>query len=390
MENKAVSKNRRLVGNVSILVAYFGLMMALWNEYEWYSDLAPFGTLVCLPALGAAFLTYVDIKDAIRDKDFWIMIAGDVIALANLFIIGSNKGAFLTIADFLLVLYLADKIRIPKKLFYYILAITGFFFFYWTIDVKGYFKGYNTNYGGLVLITGFIFAMIGFECLRRYFVKKGNIWMARFMIVWDIGMLILGYKIIAWYRARCAFLALIVFVLLVIIPGKLWNIKWLYVLLSLGTTIGAAAFSFMYMGLGSLREKLTVNLFYKEAVSGRDEIWRELWGAFLKKPITGIGSSYEMHIDWLEGMFEAHSGMLDILFVHGILVFAIAVVMLLKRLFQLRSGAISSTRGRFIMAGTMAMLCAGFLENYYIVPPFLLSLFLLLIAGNCENPDSLV
>lgn len=390
MNNNTVSKNRRLVGNVSILVAYFGLMMALWNEYEWYSDLAPYGTLVCLPALGVAFLTYVDIKDALRDRDFWLMIAGDVIALLNLFIVGSNKGAFLTVADFLLVLYLADKIRIPKKLFYYILGITGFFFFYWTVDVKGYFKGYNTNYGGLVLITGFIFAMVGFECFRRHCIRKGFKRLAVFMIIWDIWMFAWGYNIIAWYRARCAFLALIVFALLVVIPGKLWNIKWLYMLLSLGTTVGAAVFSFLYMGLGSLREKLTINLFYKEAVSGRDEIWRELWGAFAQKPITGIGSSYEMHIDWLEGMFEAHSGMLDILFVHGIVVFIITVVLLIKRLWQLRGGAVESTRGRFIMAGVMAMLCAGFLENYFIVPPFMLSLFLLLVAGNCENTDSLV
>ena len=390
MTSQSVSKNRRLVGNTAILIAYFGLMMGLWNEYSWYSDMAPYGTVICLPALAVAFFAYVNIKDAFRDPVFWMMIVGDAFALVNLFLIGSNKGAFLTAADFLLILYLANKIRIPRKLFYYILGITGFFFFYWTFDVKGYFKGYNTNYGGLVLITGFIFAMIGFECLRRHLKKRGREKAAKWMLLWYVWMFAWGYNIIAWYRARCAFLALMVFALLLILPGKLWNNKWLYMLLCLGTTVGAAVFSLVYIGLGNLTGGVNIQLFYKNAISGREEIWRELWGAFLKQPITGIGSSYVMHIDWLEGMFEAHSGMLDILFVHGIVVFVITVALLIKRLWQLREGAVSSNTGRFIMAGAMAMLCAGFLENYFIVPPFSLSLFLLLVAGNCENSDNLI
>lgn len=383
------NKNRIMAGNIAIFAAYFGLIMALWNEYSWYSKVAPLGTLISFFALAFACLMYVDIKDMLKDREFYLVAAGCIITLINLFVIGSNKGAFLTAADFLMMLYLSDKMKMPKAFSYVVFAFTGFFFYYWTFDVKGYFKGYNTNYGGLVLITGFVFAMIGFECLRQYFLKTGKIKWAKFMILWYIWMFAWGYNIIAWYRARCAFLALLVFALLLIIPKKLLNKKWFHILLCLGTTLGSAVFSLIYIGLGNLSDKITISLFYKEAISGRNEIWRELWGAFLNKPITGIGSSYEMKIEWLEGMFEAHSAILDILFVHGIIVFVIAMILLISRLYKMR-GAGKTSVGRFIICGTMALLCAGFLENYYIVPPYTFALLYLLNAGNCENIDSLV
>ena len=72
----------------------------------------------------------------------------------------------------MLILYLLDKIDFTRRQTFVFLAYTAFFFFYWTIDVKGYFKGYNTNYGGLILITGFAALMIIMQVFNGELVEK--------------------------------------------------------------------------------------------------------------------------------------------------------------------------------------------------------------------------
>lgn len=380
-----LSDKRIMVGNWSIIIALFGLANALWNEYTWYEAIAPYGTLISFVALCVTFLAYVDIKDALRDPAFIMMAIVDLIALINLFIVGSGKGAFLTAFDVLMVLYLANKVRFSEKMMYVCYGVIGFFFYYWTFDVKGYFKGYNTNYGGLVLITGFVFTMIGIEYLREYVKAKGKEKAAKWMLLIYVWMFAWGYNIIAWYRARCALAGLITFFVIVILPEEIWNKKWTYMIPVLGMTLGPLAFSGIYIWLSKISDVFTIRLFYKDAISGRNEVWRELWTAFINKPITGIGSSYQMDIEWLGGMFEVHSGMLDILFVHGIIVFIAVCAFLINRLWNLRERAASANTGKFIMGGVMAILASSFFENFFIVPPFLLAFLVLLASCNVDD-----
>ena len=222
MENGNVSKKRMMWGNLALFAACAALTVLLWNEFVWYEAIAPYGTLISFAALLVVFLCYVPLKEAITDKYFIIVAATCVVAAVNLFVIGSGKGAFLTAADVLIVIYLADKIKLSDTLVGLFCVYIGFYFFYWTYDVKGYFKGYNTNYGGLVLITGFVFAVTGliafYERLKRK-EKAGS----RFLLGFILFMFAWGYNIIAWYRARCALLGLVVFAVLLIVPSKIWK-----------------------------------------------------------------------------------------------------------------------------------------------------------------------
>ena len=100
-------------------------------------------------------------------------------------------------------------------------------------------------------------------------------------------------------------------------------------------------------------------------------------------PLTGIGSSYKINVDWMGGMFEVHNGLLDILIVHGAVVFAITIFMLVKRLLSLREKAGSDPVARSATAAVFAILAASFMENFFIVPPFLLcTLVLIAMAGS--------
>lgn len=376
------SKKRIQLGNIAILIALFGLTIGCWNEIEWYEVIAPLGTLMSTIALFVAFFCYVDIKEAVRDKEVYIMAIGDLVALTNLFVIGSNKGAFLTVTCLLMMLYMADKLVMHKTVVKIICVYLGFHYFYWTFDVKGYFKGYNTNYGGLVLITGFAFAMLCFTYIREKVRIKGNMKLYYALLVPYIFMFAWGYNIISWYRARCALLGLLVIAVLIALPKKLWNMKWMYNILTGAMTFGAIAVSGVYVWLGRMKDVFTIRIFYKDIISGREEIWSELWQAFSARPITGIGSSYEIKLDWMGGMFEVHNGFLDILIVHGIIVFGIAMYFMVRRLLSIREYAAKSEVCKVAMAGVMAVLASSFLENFFIVPPFTLCLmFLILIAS---------
>ena len=159
--------------------------------------------------------------------------------------------------------------------------------------------------------------------------KKGS----RFIFVFILFMFLWGYNIIAWYRARCALLGLVVFALLMLVPMKVWANRVFYALVTFAMTAGAILISLVYVWLGRTGT-FDIRIFYKDIISGRDAIWADLWSAFIKMPLTGIGSSYKINVDWMGGMFEVHNGLLDILIVHGAVVFAVTVFMLIKRLFN--------------------------------------------------------
>ena len=377
MENRGISEKRIYAASMLLAVACVLLSFALWNEYEWYELIAPYGTLISFVFLCFIFLCCVPAADAVKDPELYLVLAGAVIAAVNLFIVGSGKGAWLTATDVLLVIYLADKVRLSKPFVLFMCVHTGFYFYYWTFDVKGYFKGYNTNYGGLVLITGFVFALtfiIMFErSLNR--TEKSGTW---FLRIFAVFMFAWGLNIIAWYRARCALLGLIVYALLLIIPSKIWRNRVFYMLVTLSMTAGAVAISLLYVFAGGYIEKLGIRIFYKDIISGRNLIWQDLWSAFLKRPLTGIGSSYRINIDWMNGMFEVHNGLLDILIVHGVIVFAITLFLLIKRLLALRERAAGSIVARSATAAVFAILAASFMENFFIVPPFLLYVLVLI------------
>ena len=378
MEKEKCTDKRIMAGNIMLVAAIVLQTVALWNEYAWYELAAPYGTLVSFVVLVAVLFCYVPVRVALKDPYFYLAAAGAAVAGINLIIVDSGKGAFLTAADVLLVIYLADKIRLPKRLIWIVCAYTGFYFYYWTFDVKGYFKGYNTNYGGLVLITGFVFAITGLFALRERLRKeepKGP----RFLGAFIVFMFAWGYNIIAWYRARCALIGLVVFAALLLAPVKVWKNRVFYGLLVAASTIGAIAVSLLYVWLGKYASEFDVRIFYKDIISGRDAIWSDLWGAFIRMPVTGIGSSYKINVDWMGGMFEVHNGLLDILIVHGVIVFAITVFLLIRCLVRLNENAGANIVSRSAVSGVFAILFASFMENFFIVPPFLL-LVLALIA----------
>ena len=363
-------ENRIKIANIAIAMSFVLHTILLWNEYTWYETFVPYGTVFLFVFLVIAVFAYADTPAALfRDKALIVVATVAAVALINIVLTGSGKGAWFTAVDVALVVYLADKIRFSKILVWFMLLYTGFYFFYWTFDVKGYFTGYNTNYGGLVLITGFVFAVtLLLTCHQR--LKAASNPGYRFLVVFIPFCFVWAYNIIAWYRARCALLGFVVFTVLMLVPAKVWKNRIFYTVITLGVTLGAVIISVVYVWLGRYADVFDVRIFYKDIISGRDAIWSELWSAFLARPLTGIGSSYKLSVEWMGGMFEVHNGLLDILIVHGLIVFICICAMLVQRLLALRT-LTGNIVARSATAGVFAILAASFMENFFIVPPFL-------------------
>ena len=415
-------EKREKIGTISVLTALFIIIAGSWFYKPLQEITAIYATLITAVALGIAFLCYVDLKHIFREPAFYLMVFADVLTLVNLFVIDSGKGALLTVVDLLLVLYLAERLILSKLQVWIISAVELAFFFYWTLTPKGYYQGFNINYGGLVLLTGLVFGMLLLEMLKQED-KYPYLWIGQIVLTligcrvtyvaykdifilygiyialtifilikrkelqkyfWVIQatLMILGFEIISYYLSRCALVGALVFTVLILIPQKFWKNtvgKVFYWIITYGLTIGTVLFSLLMVWLGSMRDTLNFKLLYKDIFSGREEVWGELWGEYRRHPITGMGSSYQLHVDNLEGTFEVHNGLLDILFVHGLIVFIIALCFLISLLLRQREQMISDVISKFAMAGVFAMLTTSFFENNFIDPPFMI-LFMLLFG----------
>lgn len=372
-----------------IIIAGIILITTLeWNFAEWYAVFTPYGTLITFTVFVLTSISCLDIKATIKDPVFWLMVGTAAFALLNLFIIHSNKGCILVILNTCASLYLMNKISFTKIEKYVVLGLLAFYFFYWTIDVKGYFKGYNTNYGGLILITGFACLMVLSEFFTTYLRENPKKWGWVYIPV-EIFFIVVAFRIIAWYRSRTALIGLIVLLALKFIPIGIIKNKAVYILLTLIATVGGVLTSLAYIGLGKLKEYINLQLFYKDLISGREVLWKELWGAFIKSPITGIGSSYQVKTDFMFGMLEVHNGMLDILIIHGIIVFIPICLLLTKRILERKEAVCDNRINKMIFAAIICMMVTSYFENYIIVQPFSLALFSLLsmLNGTQENSN---
>ncbi|HCS00192.1 MAG TPA: hypothetical protein DIS68_05205, partial [Lachnospiraceae bacterium] len=93
-----------------------GIMMVFyagtWISPRFYHVTERYNSLIIFGALALLFFINVDWIGRLREKDMLLfaLIVSLAIATANLFIIGSNKGCILILADFLLLLYMTPHI----------------------------------------------------------------------------------------------------------------------------------------------------------------------------------------------------------------------------------------------------------------------------------------
>ncbi len=334
---------------IIIMMIFFG---GTWVSPMFYHVTERYNSLIIFGVLAMLFFINIRWIERIRGRDYvlYATVLALIIATANLFIIGSNKGCILIITDFLLLLYMAPYLSFTKlqyrTLAVFFLMMYGVWFFH---DME---FSYNTNTGATYTVFSYFAALI----LLTFIAKKKEI--LGFFLV--LTMLRTG-TLVMWHLARGAFMALFFFVCFWVLfyfirPEEH---KRLYTFLCIFAVFGSLLFVWAYVSMAKTGFNAQMPFFYKNIFSGRDAIWLEVWNMMKEKPLTGIGSGFE-----LESFFEynMHNAMYDILIVHGVLVFLLSAFVIISRLMLMRDHIMKDTYTHIAGAAIFAIFFESFID----------------------------
>ncbi len=322
-----------------------------WTFPAFYHVTEIYNTSIVFVALGILFINNVNLIKKIKEKDIMLLVlaAALVIALVNLFVIGSNKGCILILTDFLLVMYLAQNIvlsDIQKKtleIFFLVMFAS------WFVYDRAFF--YNANTGATVTV----FTLLGGYILLEKLCLKKEIY-GFFIVI----ALLRTVSLVLWHLARGAFLALFVFLIFYyIVPKKLWDKKMFRRAVTAFSVFGSLLFVAAYVGMSKLGSNPKMPFFYKNVFSGREQIWQEVWELFVTMPFTGIGSGRA-----LKSFFEynIHNSMYDILAVHGIIVFVLSICLILVTMFKAGDAAVKKRESFCAFVAVTAIFFESFID----------------------------
>lgn len=329
----------------------------LWDRIF---NIAP---LIMFGALGLLFLNNVSVPDLLRrkDREFFLMAGGVVLSLINLFLVRSRLGAFLTIADFFLVLYLADKLHFDRIQFGVIVSVCFFIWFYWQFINNDIYSSsrFNTNTPPIFMLAFFcVFICYFFGLLS----ERGKMPGWGYHLIAVLFVLLLGKRAMD-FRCRGVLAALAAWLFTYFFLPKHKRTFPLVIGVSL-------LFAVVYVLLWKSGSVDGIMVFGKRFASGRDRIWYEFFRAFIHHPITGIGSDFDVMLpDLPERLRIAHNALLDLLFVHGIPVFLLVLYLMYKRtreMIAVSSGPVKAA----CLASVYASLAIGTFENIYILSPY--------------------
>ena len=355
-------------------IAFMIFYAGTWTFPWFYHVTEIYNSLIIFAVLAILFLNNFE-WSWIRDKSLYILIFTGMLAFANLFIIGSNKGAILILADFLLIWYMTPKLRITSVQFRTLEIFFVLMFLSWFIYDRAFF--YNANTGATVTVFTFFAALP----LINSFIKKKEIY-GFFLVLFMLRTLTL----VLWHLARGAFIALALYLIFYyLVPKRWWDKRPWLACISIFSTLGSLVFVGFYVWLGSTGFNLKLPFFYKNIFSGREQIWLEVWDILKLKLITGIGSGVA-----LKSFFEynIHNAMYDILAVHGLLVFVLSLVLIIPRLLKISPKG--DTRRLTATAGLFAIFIESFIDMDLMWADYSPILFFLLLEiyreSDTESP----
>ena len=345
-----------------------------WLFPYFYHITEIYNTSIIFVICAILFFNNIDWWEKLKKRDIELYVLGFTVllALVNLFLIGSNKGCILIVTDFLLIWYMSNQIHFTGRQMTVLSVFFFAVFFVWFCYDLAF--RYNSNTGATVTVFTFFCAMI---FLGRLSAKRE---IYGLLIVLAV---IRTINLVLWHLARGAFLALALFlVFYYLLPRKLWEKKYLYRFLCIFATAGSLLFVIIYVTLSQTGFNFEMPFFYKNLFSGREQIWLEIWNMLKNHLLTGIGSGYQ-----LESFFEynIHNVMYDIMAVHGLPVFAGSLFLILRRLFSME-GLLKKNAVKVCAASA---LFAIFLESFIDMDlmwanysPVLLFLLLVIFAEN--------
>ena len=352
---------------------------------KFYDVTYPYAGLINFCLLIVLLFNNVNIPRALMNREAEIYVLGAIILIAgiNLFIVNSGKGAFFVPANFLLIWYMSDKMDISQRTVrFFAWTYMAYLLFYLFIAYPRLFTTFeNYKYNTNTAATFTIYTMLCAFMLLEMLDDSSGLLLGLFKVM----ILLKGFQLALWHRARGAFVMLILFMIFrYCIPKKWWKNKVLYVLLLLLATLGSLAFVGLYVYVGKTGANFKLPFFYKEVFSGREAIWHELFTLLVndERPymlFTGIGTNFE-----LTSFFEknVHNAMYNFVVIHGLVVFSGILYFVYKRLWSIRDRMIGNRVALTAMCALMAVFFESYLDVDLIWADYALNLIFLLMVIN--------
>ncbi len=361
--------------SLGILMVFYA---GTWSSPFFYHITEKYNSLIVFAALFLLFVSKASPLSGLKSRDpvLWITGITILLALVNLFIVGSGKGAILILADFLLIIAMSSRVCLTELQRKVLSVFFLLMYFSWFVYDRAF--SYNSNTGATYTVFTLFGAMIALKQLtdRREF--YGVLMVMAFL---RTGTLVL------WHLARGAFLALFFFGVFWILFTKLKLDRHprLYFALCVFSVFGSLLFVFSYVQLSKTGFNAQLPFFYKNIFSGREQIWAEVWEMLKSHPLTGIGSGYK-----LESFFEynIHNAMYDILIVHGATVFALSAWVIIRRLLEGRKYISCSVSSQLAASAVFAVFFESFIDMDLMwadYSPVILFLFLEVFRGKQDR-----
>lgn len=363
-----------------VIITFILILWSCCVNYDLWKKVTYIAPVYVFLSLGVLFLNHISLKECFfhRDLDFFLMSGGILLGAVNMVLIKSGIGAMFTLANFLIILYLADKICFDRiQLGAIALSCLGIWFYWQFINPSNYYDTmFNPN--GLSIIIFSCFCVV--SCYLVYLLSacfhfKISNWMYWLIM---LPLLYLVGKRVLSFNARGVLAAIFTWaVTYYLMPKKKFTVC---IVLGISLLLPVA---YVYLWKSGTAEGVMV--LGKRLTSGRDIIWNDFYHVFIQHPITGIGSNFEQMLPDLY-LKEVHHALLDLLFVHGIPVFCAVLYLLYKQIrYLVSTSGIIKAAG---MASIYGMLAAGTFENYYIVSPYnilFFMVFLIVHAHFCQQ-----
>lgn len=351
-------------------------ILACWVSNNLQNVFVPYANVTAFLALVILFFTHIDFIKLFHEKDreLLLLTGGCLLAAINMIIIKSNVGAIFTIVNFFIILYLSDKVTLPKSCICCLALTCAGVAVYWFLIKRCSYNNcdFNTNGAACILFSLIVCSVCSFHYLFCKLKWKDKYWGVAFVLV---------LSLLFWqsfhFLARCVMIGTgALMITYYLIPKQKWTV---YAVLICSLAFPAVYVLVWKAGFGNIQ------LFNKNLMSGREEIWYEFFQSYIKYPITGIGSDFERMVS-NEVLLEVHHALLDILFVHGLPVFLIVLYFMLKRLRGLFTYINKRKMGLYISV-LYGMMVIGIFENYYITSPYSIIFFIILILSYQYGED---
>lgn len=380
------TNKRQIVINYIVLILMFAGYALTFMVPKFYGATDKYVGVFVFLMCAVLLVNNVDIISLIKKRDMEFIALAVLIVLTgvNLLIVDSGKGAFFVAANFAMVWYMSDKLYLTKRQIIVMASLYMGLLLYWLFiaypkmfaDYEFY--AYNTNTAATFTIFTLLCAFILLQILSEKYEIMGL-----FMVM----ILLKGFQLVMWHRARGAFIMLLMFIFFRFIAlKKWWSSKKMFSFLTIMATFGSLIFVLCYVLLGTTGVNFQIPFFYKPVFSGRNRIWYEFWTLFMKKPLTGVGTNIELESFW---EFNVHNAMYNLLVVYGIIVFALMMYLIYKKLFKFSKTVTTSPLALCALAAVMAVFFESYFDVDLIWADYSLNMiFLLSVVGHVNTEKS--